>query len=390
MGGVAHLPVEGDDIAAGADRGQRLAEGQPGGDLGAQLVAGQAHLAAGPGPGGPAVGPRSADREVPLPAQLDDGPLGHFRGQRPAVPALAVLDLGEPAALEGPGEDHRGLARAAHRRERLVDLPEVVPVDGDGTTAERLNPFGICVQIPAQLGRAALAEAVHVDDRGQVVQVVVGRLVERLPHRAFRHLAVAAQHPHPVRQLIEIPAGQGHPDPVGQSLAERSGGDVDPRQHRGRVALQPCAEPPVRVDQLVVRDDARRLEHGVEQGGRVPLGEDQVVVGRVVRLPPVVAEIPGQQHRHHVGGRHARRRMTGPGGGAAPDRVRPAAAGPARPCPRVSLRSWRSPVPSRKGHARPGARGIRPRIRPFSPSPGGGSGRAPPRRRSTARTSSTP
>ena len=238
VGGVAHLPIQGHHVAAGADRGERLAEGQPGGDLGTQLIAGQAHLAAGPDPGGPGLRPRPADREVPLPAQLDDGPLGHLRRQRPAVPALAVLHLGEPAALTGPGQDHGGLARAAHRGERLVDLAEVMPVDRNGTTAERLNPFGIRLQIPAQLGRAALAQAVHIDDRRQVAQPVVGRLVQRLPHRPFRHLAVAAQHPHPVAQLIEIPPGQGHPDPVGQPLAQRAGGDVNPRQRRGRVALQ--------------------------------------------------------------------------------------------------------------------------------------------------------
>ena len=323
VGGVAHLPIQGHHVAAGADRRERLAEGQPGGDLGTQLIAGQAHLAAGPDPRRGGLRPRPADHQVPLPAQLDDGPLGHLRRQRPAVPALAVLHLRKPLSLEGAGHDHGGLARAAHRRQCLVDLAEVVPVDGDGTAAERLNPFGICLQIPAQLGRPALAEAVHVDDRGQVAQPVVGRLVQRLPHRPFRHLAVAAQHPHPVRQLIEIPPGQRHPDSVGQPLAQRAGRDVNPRQRRGGVALQPRAEPPVPGHQLLVRDDARRLEHGVQQRRRVPLGEDQVVAGRVVRLPPVVAQIPGLQHRHHIGGRHARRRMTGPGGGAAPDRIDP-------------------------------------------------------------------
>ncbi len=323
VGGVAHLPVEGDDVAAGADRGQRLAEGQPGGDFGAELVAGQAHFAAGPDPGGGRLRPRPGDRDVAFPAQLDDGPLGHFRGQRPAVPALAVLHLGEPLSLEGAGQDHRGLARVAHGRERLVDLAEVVPVDGDGTAAERLNPFGICLQIPAQLGRAALAEAVHIDDRGQVVQPVVGGLVERLPHRALGHLAVTAQHPDAVGQLVEIPAGEGDADPVRQALAERAGSDVDPRQHRGGVALQHRPEPPVGGHQLVVGDDARRLEHGVEQRGRVALGKDQVVVGRVVRPLPVITQVPGQQRSHHIGRRHARCRMAGPGGGAAADRIDP-------------------------------------------------------------------
>ena len=216
-----------------------------------------------------------------------------------------------------------GRSASAAWRERLVDRAEVVAVDGDGAAAERLDPPGVRVQVPAQLGRAALAEPVDVDDRGQVGQPVVGRLVERLPHRALGHLAVAAQHPHPVRQLVEVLAGQRDADAVGQPLAQRAGGDVDPRQHRGGVALQRRAESPVAVHQLLVGDDARRLEHRVQQRGGVALGEDQVVVGRVVRPLPVVAEMPGQQHRHQVGGRHARRRMAGPGGRAGPDRVDP-------------------------------------------------------------------
>ena len=207
--------------------------------------------------------------------------------------------------------------------ERLVDLAEVVPVDDHGVAAERLDPLGVRVQVPAQLGRAALAQAVHVDDRGQVAQPVMGGLVQRLPDRPFGRLAVPAQHPHPVRQLIQVPAGQGHADPVRQPLAERAGGDVDPGQDRGGVALQPRAEPAVPGHQFLVGDDACRLEHRVQQRGRVPFGEDQVVVGRIVRPLPVVVQMPGHQHRHEIGGRHARGRVTGPGRGAAPDRIDP-------------------------------------------------------------------
>jgi hypothetical protein len=143
VGGVVHLPVQGDHVAAGANGSQRRTEGPPGGDLGARLVTRQAHLAAGPDPGGPAFRLRPVDDEVALAAQLGDGPLSHLRGQRPAVPALTVLDLGEPAALAGAGQDHGGLARLAHGGERLVDFVEVVPFDGNGTTAEPLNPLGI-------------------------------------------------------------------------------------------------------------------------------------------------------------------------------------------------------------------------------------------------------
>src|SRR5204863_9248038 len=111
--GVAYLPVQGDDVRTGADRGQRLAEGQPGGHLVARFVAGQRYLAVAPTPGGPALRPRPADREMALAAQLDNRPLGHLGGQRPAVPALAVLALTEPAALAGAGQAH---GRPAVRR----------------------------------------------------------------------------------------------------------------------------------------------------------------------------------------------------------------------------------------------------------------------------------
>ena len=260
---------------------------------------------------------------------------------RPCHPSRSSISK-NPRPLRVRARITVGPVTAGRAGERLVDLAQVVPVDDDRVAAERLHPLGVRVQVPAQFGRAALAEAVHVDDRGEVAQVVVGGLVQRLPHRPLGRLDVSAQHPDPVRQLIEVPAGQGHPDPVRQPLAERAGGHVDPRQHRGGVTLQPRAEPPVPGHQLLVGDDAR-LEHRVQQRRRVPLGEDQVVVGRVVWPLPVVAQMPGQQHRHQVGGRHARRRMAGPGRGIRTGSNRPAAARRAHGCRPGPARSWRSP-----------------------------------------------
>src|SRR5215470_18460280 len=100
-GGVAHLATERDDARLRTDRGERLAECQPGGHLSALLVAGQAHLAAGPALDRSALRPRPADHKVAFPAELGDGPLGHLRRERPAMPAFAVFDLGEPAPLPG-------------------------------------------------------------------------------------------------------------------------------------------------------------------------------------------------------------------------------------------------------------------------------------------------
>ena len=54
--------------------------------------------------------------------------------------ASAVLDLAEPFALDGPGEDHRRLRGAPRARERLVHLFDVVPVVLWGT--HRVLPAG--------------------------------------------------------------------------------------------------------------------------------------------------------------------------------------------------------------------------------------------------------
>src|SRR3954470_859035 len=91
------------------------------------------------------------------------------------------------------------------------------------------------------------------------LRLVMPCLVQRLPHRALRQLAVAAEYPHSKRHPIEVLAGQRDAYAVGQALSQRTGGDVDPRQHRGRVALQTRPEAPVTAHQLLVRHDPTAL-----------------------------------------------------------------------------------------------------------------------------------
>ena len=241
------------------------------------------------------------------------------------MPAFAVLDFGEAAALPGPGQDNHRLVggQRAGLGQRLVDGRDVVPVDGKHLGAERLRPAGVRVQVPGQLGRPALAEPVDVDHRDQVAQLVVRRLVQGFPDRALGHLTVPAQHPHPVVHPVQVLAGQRDADRVGQPLAERAGSHVHPGQHRGGMALQRGAEPAVAGHQLLIGDHPGRLEHRVQQRGGVPFGEDQMIVGRVGRLLPVVTQVPGHQHGQQVRGGHAGGRVARPGRGAAPDRVDP-------------------------------------------------------------------
>ena len=327
-GRVAHLAVHRDDIGAGTERGQRLAVGLAGCDLVPDGVDRERHHDAGVrcATGRPGlVRSRTAHDEVPFPAQFDDRSLGHLRRERLAVPALPVLDLGEAAALDGPGQDDGRLvagdvARLGHGP---VDLGHVVAVDGEDAGAERRRPAAVGLHIPGQLGRAALPEPVDIHHGDQVRELVVRGLVEGLPDRPLGHLAVTAQHPHPERRLVEVLAGQRDPDGVGESLAKRAGRHVDPGQHRGRVTLQPGSQAAVTGHELVVTDDPYRLVDRVEQGRRVTLGKDQVIVGGVGRLIPVIVKVPADQDGQQVRGRHARRRVTRPGRRARPYRINP-------------------------------------------------------------------
>ena len=145
-----------------------------------------------------------------------------------------------------------------------------------------------------------------------MIELVVRRLIERLPVRAFRHLAVAEQDPGAIGELVQVLAVQGHADADGQPLAERAGRHVDVRQDvRVGVALQAAAEL-TQAQQLGVRDRSGRLEHRVEQRAGVALAEDQAVVAGLTGVGPVISQVFGEEHGHEVGGGHAGSRVARP------------------------------------------------------------------------------
>src|SRR5699024_10679407 len=74
-------------------------------------------------------------------------------------------------------------------------------------------------------------------------------------------------------------------------------------------------------EQLLVVDGTDGLEAGVQQRGGVALGEDQVIVARIVRSGEVHAQMPVQQAGQQVRGGHGRRRVSGTRCLAGPDRV---------------------------------------------------------------------
>ena len=86
--------------------------------------------------------------------------------------------------------------------------------------AEGLEAPLVEVDVPTEVGRSALPEPVDVGHHHQVGQFVIGRLVDGFPDRSLGQLAVAAEHPHPERKVLEVPAGEGDADTVRQTLAQ--------------------------------------------------------------------------------------------------------------------------------------------------------------------------
>ena len=182
----------------------------------------------------------------------------------PCQPFLSSSS-GTPLPLIGPGQHHRGSVVAGPGlRQRLIDRHRVVTVDDERTTAEGLHPGSVAVQVPLQLRRPALAQAVDVDDGGEIAEPVVARLVEGLPDRAFGGLAVPAQDPDVIGKLVEVFPGQTDADRVGETLAEGAGGHVHPRQHRSGVTLQAGPELSVGRDELLLAHHPHGSEHRID------------------------------------------------------------------------------------------------------------------------------
>src|SRR5205823_2732643 len=143
--------------------------------------------------------------------------------------------------LQRPGDDDRGCVSRLHRLSiRRADGLVIVAVDLDRAPSEGASARGIRRPIPAEWSFAALTQSVHIEDRDDVAELVVARVIERLPNGPLRHLTVANEHPYSVRQSLEVLGCDRDPDRDRQALSQRSGGDVDPREPGDRVALEPA------------------------------------------------------------------------------------------------------------------------------------------------------
>ena len=161
----------------------------------------------------------------------------------------------------------------------------------------RREPVARGVAAPAEL-----LELVVVDDGDEVVGVVAGRDVGRLPDLALLALAVAEQH---LGQevLAQLPGTKRHAQARGEPHAQRAGRDVDARQlvHVG-MTLQPRALLVEGVHLLELEVAGQRHGRVLAQGG-VALGEDEAVTIGPVGLVGADAQEAAIQRGEDVGRR---------------------------------------------------------------------------------------
>jgi hypothetical protein len=133
-----------------------------------------------------------------------------------------------------------------------------VAVDFNGVPAKRFGARRINFGVMFQHGRAALSQAVHVDDGDDIIQLVVIGDGHSFPHAAFSHFAVAENDPHAIRQLVEKLAGERIADAHRQALTQRTGRGFDPRNIGRGVAFEAAAQLAQR-QQLFIGDGAGSL-----------------------------------------------------------------------------------------------------------------------------------
>ena len=260
---------------------------------------------------------------LPIAAELFDRLVFPLRVQGRAVEAVQVLDKRDALALHGLGDDKGRRVLVVYRlRIGVVYRFEVVAVYLDGLPAEGFCPFGVGVAVPAVHRLPGLPQAVHVQHGYEVAQLVVRSVLEGLPHGAFGHLGVAAQDVGAGVQLVKVFARQREADPEGEPLAQGAGGYVNPRYAGGRVSFVDAVEA-AEAHEVFFGDGPGGLVDRVQERRGVAFGEDQAVVGRVLRRVEVVAQVLAHQHRHEVRRRHRGRGVPGPCGPTGADAVHP-------------------------------------------------------------------
>ena len=89
----------------------------------------------------------------------------------PCQPSLSAMNE-MPCALYGLGDDGERLLAEAHGAEHFEDFLHVMAVDDFGAPVEGRETPAVNIHVMAESRRLALAQAVHVHDGDEIVELV--------------------------------------------------------------------------------------------------------------------------------------------------------------------------------------------------------------------------
>ena len=179
----------------------------------------------------------------------------------------------------------------------------VVAVDLADLPAEVAQFRGERFEVEDLADAAEALDAVGVDDRHEVVQLVLGREEQRLPVGTLVHLAVAQQNERAPRLALAL-GGQRAAAAERQTVAERAGGKINAGDLVADVGHQARAVPAV-GKQLLFREEAAQRERRVQGAAAVALAQDEAVAFRPLRTRGIDLEDAAVEHGQKV--RHRKR-----------------------------------------------------------------------------------
>ena len=195
--------------------------------------------------------------------------------------AAAFLGMQQDADRLGP------LFAAAHgqRIEHFVDLLHVVAVGQLAhVPAKGCDALAKIVGVDRLADEAAALAAVLVHDHNEIAELVVARVHDRLPVRAFLQLAVADKAVDPAFGAIDT-GRHGHADGDGHPVAQRAGADFKAGIVEAVRMLAPAAH--IRlifVHQLFTVIETDVGKDAVHNVRIVALGEDEAVTLRIIEV----------------------------------------------------------------------------------------------------------
>ncbi len=234
-------------------------------------------------------------------------------GDAGAVGGAGALDLGQAAADHRGAGDHRRPGIALREQEGGAHRLGIVTVHLLHVPVAEAEP-GQHVVRRGDVDRPVVGHAVVVPQESELAEPEMAGQRDHLVPDAFLQAAVTDQRVGMVvdelraQPLAEEGLGHGHAGGIGDPLAERAGGDLDPgRGIELGMTLAVRAQLAKGAD-LAQRDllVARQIEQRVEQHRAVPVRFHEAVAVEPGGIGGIEPEVAGEECRHRVGGTQRR------------------------------------------------------------------------------------